>query len=394
MGWLKFTVINIILVLIYLVVATGLLNSPEPGFVYDFKEKLKFNEVITTNSNAVVVVGTVKGETYEDGRDAFVAKINTSGEILWSHSFGGTGDDEFYNIQQTADGFILVGSNAEALDLSTDAYVVKIDKSGAKEWEKKFDNQFASVFYDLIVNAEDNIVLVGEIEYLTAEDDLNTNAYVVEVNSQGQKQWTEKFGGSNFTSAQAIISSGVKDYYIAGHTNQQAGQKAWLLKLKDRKQEWSKNYFSQGSSSLYDLELLENGHLIAVGEANDEHSSAYVVQLNQSGEKRWEKLIQDKKSSYSVFYTAEEISAGQIALGGVISVPLKFGNLNSISYKDVVYSVIINNQGQKIKAKKFAEKKSGALKGSTKINPGQIVYVGNLSQYEVDAHGYMLMLTY
>lgn len=392
MSWIKFMVVNIILVLVYLILVTGVLNSPEPGFIYDFKEQLKFNEVVSVSQDAVIVVGAVKGERYEEGSNAFVAKINTAGEIIWSHSFGGTGDDEFHNIKQTADGFVLVGSNAEALDLSTAAYVVKIDQSGTKKWEKIFAKQFNSVFYDLVVNSNGDLVLAGEVEYSTSEDDLNTNAYVVKIDGQGAKKWTKKLGGDNFTSAQAIEGNSKNGYYIAGYTNNQEGQKSWLAKLKEDQEEWSKSYFANGSSAFYDLEQLESEQLIAVGEANNKHSSGYIVQLNQDGEKTWDRLVNGKNNSYSTFYTVTEISGEEIVLGGVVSAPLKFGNLNSISYKDVMYSVVMNQQSQKIKVKKFAEKNSGSVQGSAKINGEEVALVGKVSQYEVDCEGYLVIL--
>ena len=392
MGWLRFMVINIILVLIYLVIATGVFHSPEPGFVYDFDKHLKFNEVVAASDEAVVVVGAVKGSSYEQGLNAFVAKINTAGEILWSQSFGGAGDDEFYSIKQTTDGFLLAGTRAKDLDLSTDAYVVKIDSTGQKQWAKKFSTQFNSSFNDLKVDHNGDVVLVGEIEYATADNNLNTNAYVVKVDQQGQKKWSKKFGGANFTSAQAIVGAQKQNYYIAGHTNNEAGQKSWLLKMTNDKQEWSKNYFTGGSSSFYSLEQLQNGQLLAVGEANDENSCGYVVQIDQQGQKIKENLVHHEESSYSSFHTALEFAPQEIMVGGVIAVPLEFGNLDSISYQNIAYVVQLDDSLKEDWSKKFASKKAGILRGSAKINAQQIALVGNISQYEVDSEGYLIIL--
>lgn len=392
MGWLRFMVINIILVLIYLVIATGVFHSPEPGFVYDFEKQLKFNEVVATSDDTVVVVGAVKGDSYESGLNAFVAKINTAGEILWSRSFGGAGDDEFYNIKRTADGFILVGAKAENLDLSTDGYVVKIDSQGQKQWGQSFATQFNSIFTDLKIDKNGDLVLVGETEYATSENNLNTNAYVVKTDSQGQKKWSKKFGGKNFTSAQAIADTSGQDYYIAGHTNNEAGQKAWLLKINNDQQEWSKTYFAEGSSSFYNLEQLQNGQLVAVGEANDKNSSGYVVQIDQQGQQLKQHLVREEESSYSSFRTVLEVNPQEIMLGGVIAVPLEFGNVKSISYQNIAYVVRTDDNLAEEWTKKFARKKAGTLNGSAKINAEQIALVGNVSQYEVDSKGYLIIL--
>ena len=393
MEWTKFTVINILLVLIYIIITLTLFNSSDPGFIYDFKEQVKFNEVLTTNDNNLIVVGSIAGDSYEQGMDAYVAKIDSSGSIIWSHSFGGVGDDKFHNLALTKDGFILVGEDAEAMDLSTDAYVVKIDFNGDQKWEKKFNNRFNSQFYDLKVDESGNLVLAGELEYIDAEtNNLTTNAYIVKTDSLAQQLWSREFGGVNFTSAQTVAKAD-NSYYIAGFTNSEQGQQAWLIKVDSKgKQQWEKEYFNDGSSSFYDLEKLSTGGLIAVGEANDQSNCGYLVRINNQGEQVWDRLIEEGKRSYSVFYTVTELAADQIVVGGLVSVPDKFGNVSSIRYKNLIYSVEVNGEGEVIGNNKFSAEKLGSIIGSARMRDQQIVLVGNLNQYEVDYKGYLAIL--
>jgi hypothetical protein len=393
MDWSKFGVINIVIVIIYIIIATGVFNSSNPEFVYDFNERVEFNEVIAGPNDSIVVAGTVNGATYEDGRDAFVGQIDSSGNLVWSQKFGGAGDDQFYSIAKTSDGVVVAGSNTKALDLSTDAYLVKVDFSGEILWERIFNNQFSSSFHDLQVDDKGNLIMAGELEYLAEEDQLNTNAYVVKTDSKGTRLWTEKFGATNFTAARAIVGNSTSGFNIAGYTNNDRGQKSWLLKLNsDGEKVWAKDYFGTGTSSFYDLEQLKTGDFIAVGEANKQNNNGYIIKLDQRGAKIWDKVVEQGKKSYSSFQTVTELAGGQIIAGGVVSAPIKFGNLNSISYKDLIYAIQINQEGKKVSEYKFAKDRLGSLVGSAQINDNQFALVGNLSKHKINYRSYLTIL--
>src|SRR5688572_23875935 len=66
---------------------------------------------------------------------------------LWDKTYGGSGREEFYIVQQTSDGgYILGGSSLSAVSGdksqpsrgSNDYWVVKLDASGNKLWDKSF----------------------------------------------------------------------------------------------------------------------------------------------------------------------------------------------------------------------------------------------------------------
>ena len=67
--------------------------------------------------------------------DAWVVKLNSSGDILWQKCLGGTIDDRAYSIQQTSDGgFIVAGftvsndGDVSGNHGASDAWVVKLNK--------------------------------------------------------------------------------------------------------------------------------------------------------------------------------------------------------------------------------------------------------------------------
>lgn len=75
--------------------------------------------------------------------DYWVFKIDTTGNILWSKTYGGSGNDQFMDIRKTLDGgYILNGySNSTDGDIKNnkggyDIWSIKLDVNGDLEWER------------------------------------------------------------------------------------------------------------------------------------------------------------------------------------------------------------------------------------------------------------------
>ncbi|MFY9419238.1 MAG: hypothetical protein WAP17_09180, partial [Bacteroidales bacterium] len=92
----------------------------------------------STNSNN----GDVSG--YHGYFDYWVVKLNSSGDIEWQKCLGGTNNDYANSIQQTSDGGFIVAGYTESNDGDVsgyhggdyDAWVVKLNSSGDILWQK------------------------------------------------------------------------------------------------------------------------------------------------------------------------------------------------------------------------------------------------------------------
>ena len=79
------------------------------------------------------------------GSDYWIVKLNSTSNIIWQKSLGGTNSDEATNIQQTSDGgYIVTGfSNSNNGDVSgnhgnLDFWVVKLNSTGNIVWQKSY----------------------------------------------------------------------------------------------------------------------------------------------------------------------------------------------------------------------------------------------------------------
>jgi hypothetical protein len=174
--------------------------------------------------------------------DAFVQKMDTSGNFLWARAFGGPdydrctgiGVDAWGNIytggtfQQTADlhpGTAVLNFTATG---ATDNYVQKIDASGNFLWVKTFGNWDGEHVYDNHVDATGNVYTTGYF-YGTLDFDPGVgvtnltsvgirNNYVQKLDSSGSFVWAvASRGGAGFGAyGYSLTGDASNNVYITG----------------------------------------------------------------------------------------------------------------------------------------------------------------------------------
>lgn len=93
------------------------------------------SSVVPTSDGGYIFAGT----TYSFGRgngDAWVAKLDGSGNIAWQKAYGLNGSDDASSITPTSDGGYIISGLISPPALGTDAWIFKIDGSGKLVWQK------------------------------------------------------------------------------------------------------------------------------------------------------------------------------------------------------------------------------------------------------------------
>ena len=176
--------------------------------------------------------------------------------IKWQKCLGGTRDDIAYDVALTPDGgFIIVGSSNSingdvtghhgAVD-TADGWVVKLDASGAIQWQKSIGGSSVDYFTSVVPTTDNAYLCVGTTS--SNDGDVSGNHggadyWVVKISNTGTVLWSKCFGGSNIE----YISHGIATYdggfAIIGNTRSQDGDitnypagspgsdVAWLVRL-------------------------------------------------------------------------------------------------------------------------------------------------------------------
>ena len=101
--------------------------------------------------------------------DLWLVKMSPSGDIIWEQTYGGTGFDVARDIKSTQDnGFLISGSSRSADgDLTenqgqNDAWVIKVNNSGQLQWQKSIGGTNIDFAYSVAELNNGSVVVVGE----------------------------------------------------------------------------------------------------------------------------------------------------------------------------------------------------------------------------------------
>jgi len=252
--------------------------------------------------------------------DAWVVKLNSSGDIEWQKCLGGTNDDYAYSIQQTSDGgFIVAGeTNSNDGDVSgnhgwNDAWVVKLNSLGDIEWQKCLGGTNNDYARSIQQTSDGGFIVAG---YTSSNDgDVSGNHengkyWVVKLNSSGTILWQKCLGGTVYGAiAYSIQQTSDGGFIVAGETRSYNGDVSgnhggidyWVVKLDSLGDiEWQKCLGGTNNDYARSIQQTSDGGFIVAGytSSNDGdvsgfhgYSDYWVVKLNSSGDIEWQKCL-------------------------------------------------------------------------------------------------------
>ncbi len=171
--------------------------------------------------------------------DFFLVKFNTSGNILWAKSFGGSSEDYASDINLGNDGSIVVSGNflspaitfgdttLTIADSSTsymfDMFIVKFDADGNVLWAKSAGGNQVDHGFGNCIDMNNNIYVTGNFRSSTisfGDTTLTNNGswdmFVVKYDANGNVLWAKSMGGTQFEAGNNIMLVENGNIIVAG----------------------------------------------------------------------------------------------------------------------------------------------------------------------------------
>ena len=268
------------------------------------------------------------------GYDYWVIKLDAQGVKQWDRAYGGTSEDYFTSLHQTADGGYILGGYSSSgaggdktqprLGVS-DYWVVKVDGQGVRQWDRTFGsfsvgpfNNGGSQLQRVRQTADGGYMLGGAINN-SAGGDLtgpirgDADFWLVKLTAQGTKQWDRTLGGPGTDVLFALFQTPDGGYAVAGTSDSGVGGDKgapsrgtadyWLVKTDAQGiRQWDRTFGGTAYDHLSDVcPGADGGYALsgttASGPSADKTEpgrgggDAWLVKVNDQGAKQWDRTL-------------------------------------------------------------------------------------------------------
>jgi hypothetical protein len=251
------------------------------------------------------------------GYDIFVVKLDSSGNVQWTKTIGGSSYEWANSIMQSSDGGYVIAGYTKSFGAGYDMYVVKLDSRGNVQWTKTIGGGNDDGAISIIQSSDGGYVIAGGTESFGAG---KTDIYVVKLDSAGNVVWTKTIGGSDDDFAYSIIQSSDGGYVVAGYTRSfGAGYDDMYVVKMDSSGNvvWTKTIggsYYDGADSV--IQSSDGGYVVVGSTGSFGEGGIYVVKLDNSGNVQWTKIIEEGGGVSSIIQSSDGGYVGAGSGGG------------------------------------------------------------------------------
>ena len=169
--------------------------------------------VLTNGSYVTQTTDNHLVATYINDHDIIVVKLDSIGTIIWRYVNIKPNHQSSKQIIQTIDGgFIIAGLDANSVEDTVRAYLLKLNYLGDFQWERTYESYNDARFYS-VQQWWDGTYIMGGIAWNGTDYDM----WVVKTDSMGDTLWTKALGG-DFMDCGARVSflTTWEDWYFNG----------------------------------------------------------------------------------------------------------------------------------------------------------------------------------
>ncbi|MBI1335814.1 MAG: hypothetical protein GC164_02500 [Phycisphaera sp.] len=175
--------------------------------------------------------------SYNGNGDAFAAKLNSSGSLMWSTYLGGSEADGAYDLALDSSNNVYVvgytdssgwvsGGADTTYGGNRDGFVFKLNSNGGFLKSTYFGGDGVDLAYGVAVDSSDNVVVVGSTASALLVSggwdsvyDGFQDGFVVQYNALGVHQWSTYLGSTGQDEALGVAIDAWDNIFVAGHTS-------------------------------------------------------------------------------------------------------------------------------------------------------------------------------
>jgi hypothetical protein len=229
--------------------------------------------------------------------EVYLIKTDTSGDTIWTKTYGGQEHDQGRSVQQTTDGgYIIAGSTSSFGNGLDDIYLIKTDVNGDTLWTRTFGGEYDDWGNAVLQTMDGGYLVCGYTSsYVTNEQDV----YLIKTDSNGDTLWTNSYGGVYDDIGWSVQQTTDDGYIIAGTTELieptiWTYEDVYLIKTDNNGDTlWTKTFGGDAVDIGYSIQQTTDGGFIISGQSdsftNSWDSDVYLIKTDIYGDTLWTK---------------------------------------------------------------------------------------------------------
>ncbi len=282
------------------------------GMVLDWANSIQQ----TPADSGYIILGSTKNFG-AGAQDIYLIKTNVFGDTLWTRTFGGlSGDEEGTTVQLTSDGGYIISGTTETFGAgSGDIYLVKTNSTGDLVWSKTYGGTNIEYCTGMQQCTDGGYILSG---YTSSFGAGGSDAYIIRTNSVGDTLWTKTIGTPGQDKAFAVRQTSDSGFVVAGSATVNGSIDAFLLKTDaSGAQSWLKTYGSDSTEIAYSVIQTTDGGYCFAGSTSGSGAGQldiYLIKTDAAGDTTWTKTIGDANNEVC-FSLHQNTDGGYILTG-------------------------------------------------------------------------------
>jgi hypothetical protein len=259
--------------------------------------------------------------------EVYLIRIDSSGDTLWTRTYGGEDCDVGYSVQQMTDGgYVIAGTTTPCIGGSADSadvYLIRTASSGDTLWTRKYGGGGDDWGYEVQQTTDGGYVIAGDAWSFGGG---NWDAYLVKTDSSGDTLWTRRYGGDDDQHGRSVQQTMDGGYVIAGDTGSFLAREVYLIKTDSSGDTlWTKRYGRDDDhGGLSVRETTDGGYVIAgnsgclVNPPMEYRYDVYLIRTDSSGDTLWTKTYGGEWDDHG-YSVRQTMDGGYVVVGKTLS---------------------------------------------------------------------------
>ncbi|NEE00963.1 alpha/beta hydrolase-fold protein [Phytoactinopolyspora halotolerans] len=159
-------------------------------------------------------------------KDAVIARISPDGELVWTHQFGGSGEDKTLALAVDDAGTLHAGGvTSQSMpggesSGGLDGWVAQFSVDGERQWTRQLGTAETDQVSALLTRSGGGVIAAGHTGgELASTSAGGTDAFVVELRPNGRTRWSVQAGSAGDDRAAGVVEMPDGRLVVAGHTD-------------------------------------------------------------------------------------------------------------------------------------------------------------------------------